>query len=505
MPGPPILEPPSVTSTTTLLRNALVLPRADADAVQRDVLIEGSRIRSVEDRIEPAASMDVVDLSNHALVPGFFNAHYHSHDVLAKGMFDAMPLEEWSVVAGGLGRDASLEEIRLRTLLGAAECLRNGFTTVQDFVNLPALEDDHVDAMLEAYAETGVRVVFAISVRDRSQLDTIPWSRELLPPELQAGLDAPSLEPDAQLAFVERQLARHPANDRLTWALAASAPHRCSAQLLSGLAQVAERWSLPVYTHLYETRMQRVFARQSLIEHRGSVVEYLAEAGLLGPRLSLSHAIWTVAEEIERIAASGASVVLNLLSNLRLGSGLAPIAEYRAAGINLALGCDNLSCSDIENPFQAMKLFCLAGTLQPAFAPPTAADALQAATIGGARTAGLASELGVIEPGRLADFVALDLDDPAYRPLNDLGRQVVFSETGRGVRHVWVAGRQVVKDGRCTEVDEIRLAETVRERMPRVRDSARPLVEQMNALRPGIRRIMARAEAIDTEADRYLG
>jgi cytosine/adenosine deaminase-related metal-dependent hydrolase len=492
-------------TSTTLLRNALVLPRPGVEAARRDVMLEGTRISAVGEHIPADASAEVVDLSNHALVPGFFNAHYHSHDVLAKGMFDAMPLEEWSVVAGGLGRDASLEEIRLRTLLGATECLRNGITTVQDFVNLPVLDDAYVDAMLDAYARAGVRVVFAISVRDCSQLDTIPWSRELLPPELHAGLDPPSLDPEAQLTFVERQLSRRPANDRLTWALAASAPHRCSEVLLSGLAQLAQRWSLPVYTHLYETRMQRVFARQSLARHGGSVVEYLADTGLLGPRLSLSHAIWTVSDEIERIAEAGASVVLNLLSNLRLGSGLAPIAEYRAAGINLALGCDNLSCSDIQNPFQAMKLFCLAGTLQRGSAPPTAVDALRAATIGGARTAGLASELGGIEPGMLADLVALDLDDPAYRPLNDLGRQVVFSETGRGVRHVWVAGRQVVKDGRCPGVDELELAESVRERMPSVRRSAQPLLEQMHALRSGIRRIMARAEAIDAAADRYLG
>ncbi|HET8587421.1 MAG TPA: amidohydrolase family protein [Candidatus Limnocylindria bacterium] len=489
---------------TTLLRNALVLPRAGSDGVPGDVLIEGSRIASVERRIEPAASMDVVDLSNHALVPGFFNAHYHSHDVLAKGMFEAMPLEAWSVVAGGVGTDASVEEVRLRTLLGATECVRNGFTTVQDFVNLPSLEDAYVDAMLEAYAEAGVRVVFAISVRDRSQLDTIPWSRELLPEALHAALDGASPSADVQLEFVERQLRRHPAHDRLTWALAASAPHRCSPTLLSGLADLAERWSLPVYTHLYETRMQRAFARRSLPDHRGSLVEYLADCGLLGQRLAMSHAIWTVPREIERIADAGASVVLNLLSNFRLGSGLAPIGAYRRAAVNIALGGDNLSCSDVENPFQAMKLFCLAGGLDGTGAPPTAADALHAATVGGATTAGLSHELGAIEPGMLADLVALDLDDPAYRPLNDLGRQLVFAETARGVRHVWVAGRRVVQDGRCSGVDERQLVERVREHAPRVRAVAEPLWERMTSMLPAIHRIMARAEAVDEEANRYL-
>jgi len=202
------------------------MQHAGALLTELDVLIADGRIAEVAPELSPVEGAAVVDLSGHALLPGFFNAHYHSHDTLAKGMFDSMPLEEWSIAAGGVGRRRSLEEIHARTLLGAVECLRNGITTVQDFANLAFMDDACVDTMLDAYAEAGIRVVFAISVRDRSQLDTIPWSRELVPVNLHERLGVESDDPERQLAFVEHQIDRRgrwPPRPRI------AARPRCSA------------------------------------------------------------------------------------------------------------------------------------------------------------------------------------------------------------------------------------------------------------------------------------
>lgn len=496
-----------------LLRGARVLdPAGDADLPPvADVLIEGDAVAGVGPNLiarDPgtaaAAGPAVVDLSGTVLVPGFVNAHYHSHDVLARGFFESTPNETWSLVARRIGQDRSLAEIRLRTLLGAVECLRNGITTVQDFANIAPLREDVVDTILDAYAEAGIRVIFSIAVQDRSPVDSIPWARMLVPPALQHVMGDRPADPEAQIAFVERQIDRvgDPAG-QLIWALSPSAPQRCSRGLLEAVADLSRRRRLPVYTHVYETRLQRVLADE---RSGGSLVDDLEVAGLLNPQLTIAHGVWPTAAEIERIARSGAGVVLNLLSNLRLRSGLAPIGAYRRAGVPLSLGCDNVSCSDVQSPFQAMKLYCLLAALDdPLSDQPPAVEALRLATEGGARSTGRADRLGAIRPGMKADLVAIDLTDPAYLPLNSVARQLVFAETGRGVRHVWVDGRQVVRDGRSVGVDEDRLRAAVAELWPTVRRDLDRFRAEAAALDEAMNRIQARAAAIEVGGDRHLG
>src|SRR6202012_351302 len=227
----------------------------------QDVLISNGRIKAIGvDAVDVAAER--MDLSGHVLLPGFVNAHYHSHDVLAKGCFESLPLEQWGLIAGPIANHRSLEEIRLRTLLGAIEALRNGVTTVQDFSSFAPMEDRVVDTILDAYREAGLRVVYSITVRDRSQLATILDAREVVPPELHALVGEHAEEPEGQLAFVEKQLSRVGDRDGMViWALSPSAPQRCSPQLLAGMAELANRHRLPVYTHVYESRSQRLFAQ----------------------------------------------------------------------------------------------------------------------------------------------------------------------------------------------------------------------------------------------------
>jgi cytosine/adenosine deaminase-related metal-dependent hydrolase len=181
----------------------------------------------------------------------------------------------------------------------------------------------------------------------------------------------------------------------------------------------------------------------------------MADVGLLTARTNLAHSIYITDDEIEQVARAGAGVVHNPLANLKLKNGVAPLLNLKRAGINLALGCDNCSCSDCQNLFQAMKLFTLlAGAMD---ADPTgvlAEDALLAATIGGARALGLAGTIGEVRPGMLADLTLIDLSDLAYLPFNSAARQLVFSETGRGVHTVMVDGKVVLEDGRMTRIDE---------------------------------------------------
>jgi cytosine/adenosine deaminase-related metal-dependent hydrolase len=490
-----------------LLKNARVY-RHDGDTDQpdiADVLVRDGKIAAIgPDRT--AEEVETVDLDGHLLAPGFVNGHYHSHDVLAKGMFETLPLERWGLVAGPIGNNRSLEEVRVRTMLGAVECVRNGITTIQDFSNLAPLDERYVDAIVEAYAAVGVRVVLSVTVRDQSQLDTILWAREMVPPELHGAIGTQGGDARAQLDFVEAQITRLGLDrELLVWALSPSAPQRCSLPLLEGVAALAAKYRLPVYTHVYESRLQRLFARETLGEFGGSTIAYMKAAGLLGPHVTIAHGVWPDDAEIAQLAESGTRVVLNMLSNLRLRSGVAPLAAYRAAGIPLSLGCDNCSCSDTQSMTQVMKLYCLLAAISDAGpARPTAAEAIRLATLGGAAAAGCGDRFGAIEVGMSADMVAYDLEDPTWRPFNSAARQLVFAETGRAVRHVWVAGRPVVRDGRCVTVDERRLIEDVGAVMPAVRKTLGTLMDNAEKLRPSFEAIQERAFATDLGYDRYL-
>src|SRR5262249_40852168 len=119
------------------------------------------------------------------------------------------------------------------------------------------------------------------------------------------------------------------------------------------------KFDLAVYTHVYETRGQVLIAREQFADHGGSLIGYLDDVGLLGPRLNVVHGVWISRPEIERMAAADAGIVLNQLSNFKLKSGIARVCDMRRAGVRLGLGCDNCSGTDVQSVFQAMKMFCL--------------------------------------------------------------------------------------------------------------------------------------------------
>ncbi|HEY2185809.1 MAG TPA: amidohydrolase family protein, partial [Xanthobacteraceae bacterium] len=190
-------------------------------------------------------------------------------------------------------------------------------------------------------------------------------------------------------------------------------------------------------------------------EHDGSLISYLESAGLLGPRLNIVHSVWITRAEADRMAAAGAGIVLNHLSNLKLKSGIAPVCDLRDSGVRLGLGCDNCSGSDVQSVFQAMKMFCLlAAVSEPEPGPGLAHEVLRHATLGNARTAGLDGTLGAIRPGYKADMILIDLNDVAYLPYNSAARQLVYTEAGRGVESVIVDGRVVMKQRKVTTIDE---------------------------------------------------
>jgi cytosine/adenosine deaminase-related metal-dependent hydrolase len=457
----------------TLIRGARVYNRAldvHRPAV-RDVIVEGNRIASVsvaeelagrKTEIVTAAAnkrpgFDVIEGDGKLLIPGLVNAHYHSYDVLSKGRFEDMPFDVWALHSQpAYWGKRSKAELRARTLLGAMECLRHGITTIQDMNSLVPQDEETLDVILAAYAEVGIRVVFSIAVRDIAALDIAPFLPADMPPEVAAIVGGKAGDAAADLAFVEAQIKRiKPLPPRLHWALSPSGPQRCSTPLLEGIAGLSDRYQLPIFTHVYETRAQLAKARSHYPAHGGSLVQYMAAVGLLTGRTTLAHSIYITNDEIDAVARTGAGVVHNPLANLKLKNGVAPLLSLKRAGINMALGCDNCSCSDCQNLFQSMKLFALlASGMDAEPSGILAEDAIGAATLGGAKALGFDGTVGEVRAGMLADLVLIDLADLAYQPLNSAARQLVFSETGRGVHTVMVDGRIVLSGGNLTTLDE---------------------------------------------------
>jgi cytosine/adenosine deaminase-related metal-dependent hydrolase len=472
-----------------------------------DILIAGETIAQVGPNLPAGDGVEIIDATGKLITPGFVNAHYHSHDVMAKGLFEAMPFDIWTLHANPANYGPrSLEEVRLRTLVGAAESLRNGITTIQDFLTVVPQDDAVVDTVLSAYEEAGIRVVFAIAVRDRAALDIAPFMPPDLPEALAKRIAGADRRPSDELDFVAGQIRRlgpHP-TPRQTWGLAPSAPQRCSLELLEGIAALSRTYNLPVLTHVYETRIQAAAAQQQ--PGVASLLDVLEDAGLLNDKLGIVHGVWLAPDEIARLAEAGTSVVHNPVSNLKLKSGIAPLLDLHRAGVDVALGCDNYSCAETQNIFIAMRLMCLLPAVtDPEPGPIDAAYALRAATLKGARVVGLRGATGAIKPGMLADLIILDLNAPAFVPFNSAARQIVFSESGRAIDTVLVGGRPVVRGGQLVTVDEAALAAAVAEIGPAFRRDAQALAARNADLTAPLLDAGRKAWKVPLRFERFIG
>jgi cytosine/adenosine deaminase-related metal-dependent hydrolase len=474
-----------------------------------DLLICGGIIERVAPQIAADDGVEVVDAAGKLVVPGFVNAHYHSHDVMAKGLFEEMPFDIWALHSNpaNYGR-RSHEEVRVRTLIGAAESLRNGITTIQDFLTLEPQDEAYVDTVLSAYAEAGIRVVFAIAARDRAALDIAPFIPKTLPESIRKRIAGQDRSARDELDFVSDQIRRlgMAPTKRQTWALAPSAPQRCSAELLEGIAALSREHGLPVLTHVYETRIQAAAARRMGSGTSFSLLDVLARAGLMNDRLGVVHGVWLSPRDIAQIAEAGARVVHNPISNLKLKSGVAPILDLYRARIDVALGCDNYSCAETQNIFTAMRMLCLLPAVtDPDPGPINAGYALKAATLSGARAVGLGDKVGALKPGMAADLMVLDLNELAFVPFNSAARQIVFAESGRAVETVFVDGRPVVRGRKLLTLDEAKLAAEAAELAPAFRRDAANLAARNGDLAAPLLDANRAAWKVPLGLERYIG
>jgi 5-methylthioadenosine/S-adenosylhomocysteine deaminase len=486
-----------------------LLPDGDWDQPEQvDIAIAGDRIAGLAAAYDRGAddSIEVIDGNDSLVLPGFINAHYHSHDVLAKGTLEEVPLETWRLYAlPPQYPPRSVEEIYARTLLGAFECLLSGMTTIQDMLTLYPYEERHLEAVMAAYEKIGIRVVFALQYADRKGLETVPFWQDVFPAELHPLLTT-AAEPERQLDLIghfEQTCLKAPARPRVSWALGPSAPERCSTSVMQRTIELARRYDIPVYSHLYESRGMALQARMTLPNFEGRLIRRLAAEQVLDRRLNLAHSVWLARDEIELLAEYGTGVVLNPQGNLKMKCGIPPIRLLQQAGVRIGLGCDNCSCSDAQNMFVAMKLYALLAAIgDPLPGPAQATLAIRSATEAGAEGARLGHDLGRIAVGYKADLVLVGTRDPTWIPFNSAARQLVHVEAGRGIKHVIVDGKVVVRDRQLTTIDESAIYDAVNAVMPTFRRDFAEISERVAKLQPWLDRAHSQIMAAELDIDR---
>jgi len=438
-----------------------------------DVLVEDGVISAVG-RLDKS-SIDhcdrIIEAEGQLLVPGLINAHTHSPANLIQGTGDRLSHPAFMWMNQAYTAHKTPHEIYISAMLGCIQMLLSGTTAVIDHFPGQAFGAEDVDAVLSAYRDSGMRAVLGLRFYDAGFDDIAPRDgtipndleqemRRLNPLQPMPLQDVRSLMEDA----VERW---HGTEGRIGVFPAPSNPERCTDEALVMCQDLAVRHDLGIHTHLLETGVQAEIAQR---KYGCTMVEHLARLGLLTHRLSCAHTIWVDEPDIERLADSGAVVVHNPESNLKIGAGIAPIVDMAARGVTIALGTDGAGTNDNLIMHEAMRLAAVLH--RPANASRqrwfSADDVLHMATHGGAAALCQGGQIGSIEAGKRADLVLYRLDAPWWIPVNDASSQLVFAENGSSVDTVIVDGRPLVEGGRITAFDAKAVCEEAKPMMGRI-------------------------------------
>lgn len=408
------------------------------------------------------------------VVPGLVNAHHHGQGLTttAFGVQDDY-LEPWIADFWARVRPT---DVYLDTLFAAMRLLRSGITSVLHigYVRDPPSYEREAREALRAYEDAGLRVAFGLQARDRNSFvygddDAFIAS---LPQELGTRVrsmlrQSPGPSTEDYLALVSQLRREYEGHPRIEIIVCASGPQWCSDELLARLRETADAYETAFHLHCLESPFQREHGRRL---YGVGTIEHLERLGVLGPRVSLAHAVWLTDREIDVCARTGTTICHNPSSNLRLRVGVLPAAELVARGVNVALGIDGMGLSEDDDMLEEMRVAAaLHGLPQGLASAPsvTPSDAFRMATTNGARPTALDPGLGRLVVGCPADVAIVDLDRIAG-PYLDPRVNVVDALVHRGrsldVRTVLVDGEVLLEHGTLVKLDEHAIVRELGER-----------------------------------------
>ncbi|MBK8597729.1 MAG: amidohydrolase family protein [Holophagales bacterium] len=370
------------------------------------------------------------------LLPGFVNAHTHAAMNLLRGISNDQPLMEWltKYIFPAEGKNVSPAFVRAGTDLACLEMIRGGTTT---FADMYYFESDVAASVDKA----GLRAILGETWID-------------FPVPGHANLEETRT---VTRAFLERWKG-HP---RITAAISPHAPYTCSRETLQAARSLADEFGAPLLTHLSETQDEQ---KQILEKYGKSPTAWLDEVGFLGPRLSVAHGVWLTPEDMKLLVERKVSLSHNPESNMKLGSGIAPIAAARKAGVVVGLGTDGSASNNDLDMLDAMDFagkLAKVGALDPTVL--TAPEVLRMATIDGAKALGLDRLVGSLEPGKRADLIVLDLDNVHTQPVFDLPSTVVYASRAGDVSLTVVDGKVLWDGARVRTLDEAKVLAAAKE------------------------------------------
>jgi cytosine/adenosine deaminase-related metal-dependent hydrolase len=479
-----------------IVRGGHLVRGVSADG-QPDIVVDGGMlvVDGAIAAVGPAAELirdhpgqEVIGTPGDVVLPGLVNGHHHTGlSPLQRGVLPA-PLELWLPQFIGMRRI----DVRLDTLYSAIEMIESGVTTVQHIHGGPsgprASWRTDPERILQAYGDIGLRASFCSMLRDRNRLvlgDDAAFLATLPGPlagPMREVLDAAPADTQTQIDLFEELAARWNAPEsRVTRIqLAPANLHWCSDDSLLRQKAAAERHGVSLHMHLLETPYQRVFADR---ETGGTAVAHLERLGLLGPRMTLGHAIWLSEADMDALAQSGTHVCHNASSGLKLGSGVTPVAELVQRGVSVGLGIDQSGINDDHDMLQEMRL---AWALQRRPAQwrlgPSAAAVFRMATEGGAATTDYAQSIGRLDPGRDADAILISRNRLAH-PVWDVDVPLLDAVLHRArmgdVHTSMVAGRLIMRDGKLLFVDKAALLDEIAGRLGLPPDDAETAFRQL--------------------------
>jgi 5-methylthioadenosine/S-adenosylhomocysteine deaminase len=465
-----------------------------------DILVRDGRIVEIAPTIE-GRDATLFDARGKIVMPGFVNAHTHSNQALEKGLCDKYPLDAWMVIAsyGGQNAELSPRELYVSAMIGAIEMIRTGSTAVLDMPRIPLNAfDASVDAIMQAYADSGMRAGVAASYTDLNFAASLPL--ELVPNLSEQLKPAPMASHQQIMGFLESFIARwqgrHP---RVQPMLGPSSLPRCSTELFEASVALARGKGVGLQTHLLSGKAQVMIGRK---RYGGSTARFLERIGALADGMSFAHSIWLDDEEVKIMARSDAVVVHNPVSNMKLGAGRAPIPMLKRAGGKIALGSDGASSADGQNMFETIKGAAIAH--RPSHEQEDwiqAGEALEMCWRGGG--AALRQPIGRLEAGHHADLTVLHTRSLFVAPWDQLAGQIVHSELGGSVDSVIIGGDVVLENGRFTSIDEAEIHREAQEIVNRLYAGLPERMARFETVRPLFRELERQVHRTPLHFTRY--
>jgi 5-methylthioadenosine/S-adenosylhomocysteine deaminase len=425
-----------------LIRSGTVVTMDDRfTIVDGDVSIRDGRIAAIGSNITEHHDR-VIDARGGYVLPGLIQTHIHLCQTLFRGYADDLPLMDWlRTRVWPMEAAHTVETLRAAARLATTELLSSGTTAV---LTMETVHD--TDAVFEAVAESGLRATIG-----KCMMDFDAQVPKRLQEDTRSSLDE-SLAIRARWDGAE--------NGRLHAAFAPRFAVSCSRDLLEAVAGLSDQHHALVHTHASESRDEVAIVRK--ISGGLSNLEYLASVHLTSPRLCAAHCIWVDDREQQLLADHDVKVMHCPGSNLKLGSGIAPVPELRARGITVSLGADGAACNNRLDMFEEMRLAAILQAMRKEPGVLPARDVLWMATRAGARTLGLEQEIGSLEVGKRADVIVVDRDRPHLAPGPDPYSTLVYAARGSDVRTTIVDGDVLVDDFLPVRVDRAQISAEAR-------------------------------------------